>query len=267
MNIVVFIKQVPDTTEIRIDPVTGNLIREGVPSIVNPDDKHALEEALSLKEKHGGSVTVVTMGPPQADEALRECVAMGADRAVLLTDKAFSGADTCATSYALSCAVKKIGAFDLILCGRQALDGNTAQVGPQLAELLNLPQITYCQGVEVNDTTIKVKRALEDGYEIVETKLPVLLTVTKDINTPRTPAIDAVMAAYSTDITTWTADDLEADRARLGLKGSPTRIKKAYSPELRKGKVEMINADSPSAAVQALLGRLNERHLLEELEG
>jgi electron transfer flavoprotein alpha/beta subunit len=267
MNIVVFIKQVPDTTEIRIDPVTGNLIREGVPSIVNPDDKHALETAVSLKEKHGGKVTVVTMGPPQADEALRECLAMGADQAILLSDKTFGGADTCATSYTLSCALKKIGSYDLVICGRQALDGNTAQVGPQIAELMGLSQITYAQGVEINGGNITVKRALEDGYEVVETKLPVLLTVTKDINTPRTPAIDAVMEAYGADITTLTADDLDVDKARLGLKGSPTRIKKAYTPELRKGKVDMIQADTPAAAVQALLAKLNEKHLLEELEG
>ncbi len=267
MDIVVFIKQVPDTTEIKIDPVTGNLIREGVPSIVNPDDKHAVEAAISLKEKHSGKVTVVTMGPPQADEALRECLAMGADQAILLSDKAFGGADTCATSYTLSCALKKIGSYDLIICGRQALDGNTAQVGPQIADLIGLPQITYAQGIEIKDSTIKVKRSLEDGYEVVETKLPVLLTVTKDINTPRTPPIDAVMEAYGADIKTWTSDDLDVDKARLGLKGSPTRIKKAFTPELKKGKVDIIQADSPSAMVQALLAKLNEKHILEELEG
>lgn len=267
MNIVVFIKQVPDTTEIRIDPVTGNLVREGVPSIVNPDDKHALEEALSLREKHRGEVTVITMGPPQAEEALRECIAMGADRTILLSDKAFSGADTCATSYTLSCALKKLGKFDLVLCGRQALDGNTAQVGPQIAELQKLPQITYSQGVEINNGAIKVKRALEDGYEVVETELPVLLTVIKDINTPRTPAIDAVMEAYSAEITTWTAEDLDVDRTLLGLKGSPTRIKKAYTPEQKKGNVDIIDASNPEKAVQELLAKLKEKHLLDELEG
>jgi len=266
MNIIVFIKQVPDTSEIHIDPVTGNLIREGVPSIVNPDDKHAVEEAISLKEKHGGKVTVVTMGPPQADEALRECVAMGADEAILLSDRAFSGADTCATSYTLSCAVEKIAKYDLIICGRQAMDGNTAQVGPQIAEILGLPQVTYVQGVEINGNTIKVKRALEDGYEVVETALPVLLTVTKDINSPRTPAIDAVMSAYSCDITTWTSEDLAVDKSKIGLKGSPTRIKKAYTPELKKGGVDLIE-DNPDKAVKILVGKLKEKHILEELEG
>ncbi|MGD9394352.1 MAG: electron transfer flavoprotein subunit beta/FixA family protein [Dehalococcoidia bacterium] len=261
MKIIVFIKQVPDTNELRIDPETGNLIREGVPSIVNPEDKHAVEAAVVIKEKHGGKITVVTMGPSQAEEALRECLAMGADEAILLSDRAFSGADTAATSYTLGIAARKIGEFDLILCGREALDGNTAQVGPQLAEFLELPQATYVQAVEVNGDTLKVKRALEDGYEVLETKLPALLTITKDINVPRTPAIDAVMDAYQKEIVTWTADDLPVDGGKIGLKGSPTRIRKAYTPELKGGWVEMIDG-ALDKAVQTLVARLREKQLV-----
>ncbi|MFC1946224.1 electron transfer flavoprotein subunit beta [Chloroflexota bacterium] len=254
-------KQVPDTNEIRIDPKTGNLIREGVPSIVNPEDKHALEAALALKEQHGGKVIVLTMGPPQADEALRECIAMGADEAILLTDRAFSGADTWATSYTLGQALKKIGDYDLILCGREALDGNTAQVGPQIAEFLEIPQVTYVQAVEVNGNTLKVKRAMADGYEVIEAELPALLTVTKDVNVPRTPPIDAIMSAYSADIVTWTSEDIEVEKEMIGLKGSPTRIRKAYTPELKGRKTEMLDG-AGDEAVAALLARLIERQVI-----
>ena len=262
MNIIVCIKQVPDTNELRIDPETGNLIREGVPSIINPYDKHAVEEAVVIKEKHGGKVTVITMGPPQAEEALRECLAMGADEAILLSDKAFSGADTSATSYTLGIAAHEIGEFDLILCGQEALDGNTAQVGPQLAEFLDLPQITYVQSVEINGNTLKAKKALEDGYEVLETELPALLTITKDINVPRIPSIDAVMNAYQEkEIITWTADGLPVDRGRIGLRGSPTRIMKAHTPELKRGQVEIIDG-SLDKAVHTLVARLGEKHLV-----
>jgi electron transfer flavoprotein alpha/beta subunit len=266
MNIIVCIKQVPDTNEIRVDPQTGNLIREGVPSIVNTYDKHAVEAAVILKEKAGGKITVLTMGPKQAEEALRECLAMGADEAVLLSDKAFGGADTTATSYTLSCAIKKLGKYDLILCGRQALDGNTAQVGPQIAELLELPQVTYVQGIEVEGASLKVKRALEDGYEIVQTAMPALLTVTKDINVPRTPPIDAIMDSCTKDIPLWTAEDISVDKAQIGLKGSPTRIKKAFTPPAGGGKVEIMKG-TLDEMVGGLVGRLKEKHLLEEAEG
>ena len=264
MDIIVCIKQVPDTSELRIDPVTGNLIREGVPGILNPEDKHAVEAAVCLKEKHGGHVTAITMGPPQAEEALRECLAMGADRAILLTDRAFSGADTCATSYTLSRAVQKVGKFDLILCGRQALDGNTAQVGPQLAELLGIPQITYVQSMEVDGHKARVRKALEDGYEILEGRLPLLLTVTKDTNVPRVPAIDAIIASCAEDkVITWTAEDLDIDKALTGLKGSPTRIRRAFTPETKSGRVEMLEG-SAEEAVKSLVSRLRGKHLLEE---
>jgi electron transfer flavoprotein beta subunit len=262
MKVVVCIKQVPDTGEVRIDPETGNLIREGVPSIVNPDDKHAVEEAVVLKEKYGGKVTVITMGPRQADAALRECLAMGADEAILLSDKAFSGADTSATSYTLGSAIKKLGEFDLILCGRQALDGNTAQVGPQLAEFLKVPQVTYARKIEITGGGLKVERALEDGYEIVETKLPALVTATKDLNIPRIPPMDAIMDAYGQkEIITWTASDIEVERDKIGIKGSPTRIRKASTPVLKKGQIEIIDG-TVEEAVDALVVRLKGKQLI-----
>jgi electron transfer flavoprotein beta subunit len=266
MNIIVCIKQVPDTNEIRIDPQTGNLIRDGVPSIVNPCDKHAVEEAVTIKEKQGGKVTVLTMGPPQAEEALRECLAMGADEAVLLSDKAFSGADTIATSYTLSCAIKKLGNFNLILCGRESLDGNTAQVGPQIAELLELPQVTCVQYVGISGQSLILKRALEDGYEIVQTVLPALLTVTKSINVPRMPAIDAVMDSCSKEITVWSADDLSVDKSLLGLKGSPTIIVKTFITPSSACRVEILTG-TVEESVQALVAHLKEKHLLADAEG
>jgi len=261
MHIIVCIKQVPDAKDLKIDPVTVNLIREGVPAVINPDDKHAIEAAITIKEESGGKVTVLTMGPPQAVEALRECLAMGADEAILLSDRAFSGADTWATSYTLGCAIQKIGQFDLILCGRQATDGNTAQVGPQLAEMLELPQVTYAQGIEVNGKTLKIKKALEDGYEIVETALPALLTITKDMNIPRIPAIDAIMDSFQKDIITWTVNDLTLDKTKIGLKGSPTRIRKAYTPNMKRGQVEILGK-SIDEAVQTLIERLSAKELI-----
>ena len=259
MNIIVCIKQVPDTKELRINPQTGSLVREGVPSIINPDDRHAVEEAVRIKEKHGGKVTAITMGPQQAVEILRECLAMGADEAILLTDKAFSGADTWATSYTLGCAIRKIEKFDLIVCGRQAIDGNTAQVGPQLAEFLGLTQITYVQVLEYQGETLKLQRALEDGYEVVETKLPALLTVIKDINIPRIPALDMVLDAYTKEIVIWAANDLPVEKNMIGLKGSPTTIRKIYTPAYKRSQVEIINGPLEEA-VQTLLARIKNRY-------
>ncbi|MGL5245724.1 MAG: electron transfer flavoprotein subunit beta/FixA family protein, partial [Sarcina sp.] len=184
MNIVVCLKQVPDTTVVKIDPVTGTLIRDGVPSIINPEDKHALEEALRLKDKEDAKITVISMGPPQAETALREALCMGADEAILITDRAFAGADTLATSRALAGALKKID-YDIIFAGRQAIDGDTAQVGPEIAEHLNIPQITYVQSVEVKEDGLVVNRALENGYELIKVNTPVLLTAIKELNQPR----------------------------------------------------------------------------------
>jgi len=231
MNIIVCIKQVPNTNEVKIDPKKGTLIREGVPSIINPEDKHGLEEAIRLKEKVGGKITVLTMGPPQAKVALKEALAMGADEAILVSDRAFAGSDTLATSYVLSKAIEKIGAFDIIFCGRQAIDGDTAQVGPQIAENLGISQVTYATKFEMNGDLIEVRRALEDGYSVVETKLPVLVTVLDKINKPRYPSIKGVVNAFSkSEIKVLSAADLSLDEERLGLDGSPTKVKKTFVP-------------------------------------
>jgi electron transfer flavoprotein alpha/beta subunit len=232
MNIVVLIKQVPDTTDVRIDPKTGTLIREGVPSIINPDDKHAIEEALHLREKYGGKVTVLTMGPPQALDALREAKAMGTDENILLSDRAFAGADTWATSYTLATAIKKVGDYDLIICGRQAIDGDTAQVGPQIAECLDLPQITYVRKMEIQGKKLKAERALEDGFEKIEATLPALITVIKDLNKPRYPSVRGIVeACREAEFPVWTAKDIDADPKKIGLEGSPTQVKRSFAPE------------------------------------
>jgi electron transfer flavoprotein beta subunit len=194
MNIIVCIKQVPDTAEVRINPETGTLIRDGVPSIINPFDMHAIEAGLQLREKTGGNVTVLTMGPPQAESALREAISMGVNDAVLLSDRAFAGSDTWATSHILSKAISKLGA-DVIICGKQAIDGDTAQVGPEVAEFLNIPHISYVRRVDdITEKTIKVQRLMDEGYDVVESSLPVLLTVVKELNEPRLPSLKGKMA-------------------------------------------------------------------------
>jgi electron transfer flavoprotein beta subunit len=259
MNIVVCLKQVPDTNEVRIDPKTGTLIREGVPSIINPDDKNALEEALALKELHGAKVTVLSMGPPQAEKALREALAMGADEAILLTDRAFAGADTLATSRALACALEKIP-YDIVFAGRQAIDGDTAQVGPEIAEHLDLPQITYVEKVTVEGKELKVKRALEDGYEIIRVKMPVLLTAIKELNQPRYMDIRCIFEATKKNIAIWSTKDIVVDKALLGLSGSPTKVKKSSTKEA-KGKGELVNKPAREAAEYAVL-KLKENHFI-----
>ncbi len=255
MDIVVLIKQVPNTVEIKIDPATKNLIRDGVPSIINPEDKNALEEALKIKEKFGGKVTVVTMGPAQAEEALREALAMGADEAVLLSDRFFAGADTYATAKTLSAFVKTIK-YDLILCGRQAIDGDTAQVGPQVADKLGIPQVTYVKHIEIDGDTVTVKRALEDGYELIKVKMPVLLTVTKELNTPRYPSIRGIFEAYEKTIRVVTAQDLGLNPEEIGLKGSPTRVVTIVTPEHQR-KTEIL-----TGGTKEVVNRLTERILL-----
>jgi len=260
LNIIVCIKQVPDTTEVKINPETGTLIREGVPSIVNPFDTYAIEESLRLKEKFGGKVTVISMGPPQAVEALKEAVAMGADEAVLLSDRAFAGSDTWATAYTLSRAIRKLGAFDVILCGKQAIDGDTGQVGPGIARQLGVTQLTYVfkiQKLEPEARTIAVERLLEEGREVVEARLPVLLTVVKDINQPRYPTFLGIRRATKMQIPVWGAADLaDVDTSKLGLKGSPTQVVKIFSPPKREGKVDMISADSLDQAAAILADKL-----------
>ena len=263
MNIIVCAKQVPDTNEIKINPETGTLIRDGVPSILNPDDANALEAALTLKDKHPGSkVTVVTMGPPQAAEMLRECLAMGADEAVLLSDRALGGSDTWATSNALVAGIKKIGDFDIIFAGRQAIDGDTAQVGPQIAEKLGLPQITYVKTFELeNDGVVKVHRALEDGYEILRVKMPCVLTAIKELNKPRYMSVKGVYRAVKADIKVWSAADIGVDLDTVGLKASPTNVFKSFTPK-PKGAGILVPGDSARDMVGNLLGDLRVKHLI-----
>ena len=250
MNIVVLIKQVPDTTDVKIDQKKGTLIREGVPSIINPDDKHAIEEALKLKEKFGGKVTVLSMGPPQALDALRESKAMGCDDNILLSDRAFAGADTWATSYTLATAIKKIGDYDIIICGRQAIDGDTAQVGPQVAECLDLPQITYVRKIEIEDKTVRAERALEDGFERIETTLPVLITVIKDLNAPRYPSVRGIVeACREAEFPVWTAKDIGAEPSKIGLEGSPTQVKRSFAPQPH-GAGEILEGSAEEMAKQ-----------------
>ena len=234
MRIIVCIKQVPDTAEVRINPETNTLIRDGVPSIINPYDTHAIEAGLQIREKAGGSVTVLTMGPPQAEEALKEAISMGADEAVLLTDRAFAGSDTWATAYTLAKAIEYIGA-DVILCGKQAIDGDTAQVGPEVAEFLDIPHVAYIRKIDdVTDSRIVVQRLMDDGYDVVESSLPVLLTVVRELNSPRLPSLKGKMAAKKAAIKKLTAADIRAEEENLGLKGSPTQVRNIFAPEVRK---------------------------------
>ena len=257
MNIIVCIKQVPGVTDVKINPDTNTLIREGVSSIINPFDMYAIEEGLRIKEKFGGKVKVVSLGPPQAINALREAVGMGADEAISLSDRAFAGSDSWATAYALALAIKKMGDFNIILCGKQAIDGDTGQVGPGIASQLGITQLTYVFKIiklEPESGTITVERLLEEGREIVETKLPVLLTVVKDINHPRGATLYHLRRAAKLRIPVWTATDLpEADLSKLGLKGSPTQVIKISSPPKREGALDLIKADSieQSAAILA----------------
>lgn len=259
MNIVICLKQVPDTTEVKIDPIKGTLIREGVPSIINPDDKNALEEALAIKEKNGANVTVVSMGPPQAEDALREALAMGADEAILITDRAFAGADTLATSNALAGAIRKLD-YDIIFAGRQAIDGDTAQVGPEIAEHLGIPQITYVQKVDIDGNTVTVERAWEDGYEVIEVKTPVLLTAIKELNEPRYMHMANIFEAFKKEVKIWSANDIDVDRSLLGLAGSPTQVKKSMANASKKHS-EIFNLSAKEAAACAVL-KLKEKHYI-----
>lgn len=234
MKIIVCIKQVPDAKDVRLDPKTNTMAREGVASIMNPFDRHALEEAVRLKELHGGTVTAVSMGPPQASEALRDAVACGADEAVLVSDRAFAGADTWATTYTLGKAIEKIGPFDLILCGKQAIDGDTAQVGPGLAKRLDIPYVSYVRKISgLDNGIISLHRLMDDGYDEVEMPLPGLLTVVKEINKPRIPSLKGKMKAKKLDIQTLSAQEIEADASCIGLPGSPTQVVKVFAPELK----------------------------------
>ena len=236
MHIIVCIKQVPETTDIRIDPEDNTLIREGVASIINPYDMYAIEEALRIKEKTGGEVTVLTMGPAQAESALREAISLGCNQAILITDQAFAGSDTLATSYILAKAIKKIGNFDLIICGKQAMDGDTAQVGPEISVQLGIPQVTYVRKIEkIDQDSARVERMTEEGFEVIEAPLPCLFTVVKEINEPRLPSLKGKMQAKKAQILNWTSLDIQANSERIGLAGSPTQVIKIFSPPPRQG--------------------------------
>ena len=263
MKIIVLVKQVPNTAEVKLDPKTGNLIREGIESIINPDDRHALEAAARLREVAGGKVTVLSMGPPQAIDAVSEAMGMGADEGILLTDRAFAGADTWATSSTLGKAVETIGDFDVILCGRQAIDGDTAQIGPQVADYLKIPQVTYVFGIEeIKEKSLVVKRRLEDGFERVECDLPALLTVIGEMNTPRYPLVNRLIDACreKAPIKIWNAADIGVQTRDIGLEGSLTHVIKTFAPKLQR-QIEMIQGDAKTA-VKTLAGKLKEKKLL-----
>jgi electron transfer flavoprotein beta subunit len=251
---VVCTKQVPDTTDVRINPDTGTLIREGVESITNPFDEFAIEEALLTREKYDGEVHVITMGPPQAIEVLRNAMAMGVDQTYLLTDEAFAGADTLATAYTLAKAIEKIGDVDLVICGKQAIDGDTAQVGPGIATRLDIPQLTYVSKVREIDPEkrrIVVERMIEDGKEVVESSLPALMTVVKDINEPRLPSLLGIKKAARAEIPTWTAADLNVEPDSVGLEGSPTYVMRVFTPEQRGGG-EILQGEIPEVVSQLI---------------
>ncbi len=256
MEIIVCIKQVPDTTEIKIDPETNTLIRDGVPSIINPFDENAIEEALKLKEAHGGRVTVITMGPPQADAVLRDALAMGVDDVILVSDRKFAGADTWATSYTLAKAIERIGKYDMIFFGKQAIDGDTAQVGPGVGEWLKLPQVAYIRKIDVKDGKAKVERMMEDGYEIVEVELPAVFTVLKEMNEPRYPSLKGKMMAKKKEIAVWDAAQINAEDDKIGLENSPTKVVRTFTPTPR-NRGEVLEGE-PQEVAGELIKRLQE---------
>ena len=263
MKIVICIKQVPDTVEVKIDPKTGTLVRDGVPSIINHDDKTGIEAALTIREQVGGTVTVVSMGPPQADVALREALAMGCDEAILVSGREFGGSDTYATSGILAAALKQLD-YDLIITGRQAIDGDTAQVGPQIAEKLHLPQVSYVEEiVEAAEDHVVVKRQFEDGYHIVKVKTPCLLTAIAELAEPRYMSVGGVFDAYQKEIKIFDfnllKDDLELDM--IGLKGSPTNVYKSFTKEL-KGAGTVLKDLTAEQAVEAIVKKLEEKFII-----
>ncbi|SKC58987.1 electron transfer flavoprotein beta subunit [[Eubacterium] yurii] len=265
MKIVVCIKQVPDTNEVKINQETGTLIRDGVKSIMNPDDKNALESALQLKDKYGASVAVLSMGPPQAKEILREALSMGADEVFLISDRKFGGSDTWATATIIASAIEKIGDYDIILCGRQAIDGDTAQVGPEIAEFLDIAQITYVKEIELDWDVLKVKRFTENGDYTYEVKTPVLLTAIKELNTPRYPTVRGIIENYGDDseskINVISFEDLKVDESQIGLKGSPTNVYKSFVPVKSKSS-QIIEGQTVKEITDKLIMKLSEVNLV-----
>lgn len=261
MKIVVCIKQVPDTTEIKIDPVKGTLIRDGVPSIMNPDDKGGVEQALLFKDRYNAHVTVITMGPPQAEAILREALAMGVDEAILLSDKKFGGSDSLATSYTLAAALRNLE-FDLLITGRQAIDGDTAQVGPQIAEHLDLPQVTYVEQAElIGDRTLEVRKATETGYELLEVDLPCVLTILASGYKPRYMHVRGIMECYDRPIVAWTSADLQLDERHIGLKGSPTRVGRSFTKGA-KAAGQLYDELTAEQAADLIVEKLKEKFII-----
>ncbi len=260
MKIIVCIKQVPNTTEIKLNPETGTMIRDGVASIMNPDDKSGLEVALELKDKYGAHVTVITMGPPQADDILREAYAMGVDRAIHLSDRKFAGADTLATSHALAGALRMLE-YDLIITGRQAIDGDTAQVGPQIAEHLGLPQVTYVEDLQFSQPkTFTIKKSTEEGYQMVEVEAPCLITVLSSANDPRYMSVNGIVDAYKREVEIWGFDNISVDEAKLGLKGSPTRVFKSFTKGAKiAGQLYEVDA---AEAADIIVDKLKEKFVI-----
>lgn len=261
MHYVVCVKQVPDTTEVKIDPKTNTLVREGVPSIINPYDIHGVEAALQLKEKYGGKITVISMGPPMAVEVLKKTVGLGVDEAILISDRAFAGADSLATSYALTKTIEKINEkekVDLIICGKQAIDGDTAQVGPGIAARLNVPQLTYVMDIkEMDEESITVYRKVKNGKELTKAKLPALLTVVTDINNVRYASLPNLINASRFDYKVWNKDNLDTEINKLGLKGSATMVRNIFAPpEREKGEMIPGGMDNPDEAITTLVDKL-----------
>lgn len=264
MRIIVPIKQVPETSNVKMDEETGTMIREGVESIINPLDLYAIETAIRLKEQFYGEVTVISMGPGKAIEAIKEAIAMGCDNGVLLSDRKFAGSDTWATSYVLSQSIKKIGNFDLILCGERATDGDTGQVGPGIASFLDLPLSTFISEIIwLKKDSIRVKRLVEGGYELLDMELPAVLTVVKEINTPRLPTLKGKLRAKETKIPVWGPENINAQEECLGLKGSPTRVVKIFSQKIsREGEKFIVkDEDDLSKAIDKIMDYL----ILKEL--
>lgn len=263
MDIIVLVKQVPNTTQVKIDPKKGTLIREGVESIVNPEDLTACEAAIQLQERYGGKITAISMGPPQAKEALQEIISMGVDEGILLTDKAFAGADTLATSYTLGKCIQTVGKFDIVLCGRQAIDGDTAQIGPQVAEFLGIPQITYVRKIQKKGKKIIAERQIEDGCERIESTLPVLLTVIKELNSPRYPNVNRIMDVcvdHEKKIKIWNAADIHAQAARIGLQGSATWVTKTFTPDVTRAGLKLTG--TPQEIADQLITQLQAKNLI-----
>ena len=265
MRIIVPIKQVPETSAVRMDEATGTMIREGVEAIVNPLDLYAIEAALRLREGHGGQVTAVSMGPPKAASALREAIAMGADDAVLLTDKAFAGSDTWATSCVLAAAIRRLGVPDMVLCGERATDGDTGQVGPGIAAWLDLPVATYVGRIErIDGGVCRVHRLVEEGYEVLDVQLPAVLTVVKEVAAPRLPTLRGKQRARRQEVPAWGKGDLDVEESKLGLTGSPTRVVRIFRPTVaRQGEVARPTDEaSLEKAADRLVEFLRERQLL-----